>query len=150
MINTTTIPCRRSAHTPYQIELYSSPLIITVGDKYTISVYGIPCPRAAYLGNALFITESIFFGVATSSIATSYADYSQLFVSNAIVNPQIEVGYGSIILQSVSSSNLQVFQTSFFTITLICNVAIPTNSWIYIVFPKEFNNFNNIPVIIQT
>lgn len=61
MINTTTIPCRRSAHTPYQIELYSSPLIITVGDKYTISVYGIPCPRAAYLGNALFITESIFF-----------------------------------------------------------------------------------------
>lgn len=151
MINTTTIPCRRSPHTPYQIELYSSPLIITVGDKYTISVFGIPCPRAAYLnGNALFITESIFFGVSSSITAPSYSDYSQLFVSNAIINPQTIGGYGSIILQSVTSSNLQVFQTSFFTITLICNVLIPTHSWIYVVFPKEFNNFNNIPVIIQT
>jgi hypothetical protein len=151
MINTTPLPCARSQYTPYQMQISRSPLIVSVGSTYTLSVFGIPCPRAAYLnGNALFITENIFLAMSTSAAATSYSDYSQLFVSSAIINPMTAVGYGSIVLTSVTSSNNQVYQSTFFTISLACTVAIPANSWIFVTFPKEFNNFNNIPVIVQT
>ena len=150
-INTTPIPCATSQYTPYQIKLHNSPLIISIGYTYTISVYGIPCPRAAYLnGNSLFITENIFLAMSSSSSATAYSDYSELFISSTIVNPMTAGNYGSIVLQEVTSSNNQVYQTTFFTITLTCSVAIPTNSWIFITFPQEFNNFNNIPVTVQT
>lgn len=150
-INGTPLTCARSQYTPYQIVISGSPLIISTGSTYTISVYGIPCPRASYLnGNSLFITENIFFAMSTSASATAYSDYSQLFVSNAVINPQTIGTYGSVILQSVTSSNLQVYQTTFFTITLTCNVAIPSNSWLFMTFPTQFNNFNNIPVTIQT
>jgi hypothetical protein len=150
-INQTPLTCTRSKYTPYQIELSNSPLIVSVGSTYTISIYGIPCPRATYLnGNSLFITENIFFAMSTSTSATAYSDYSQLFISNPIINPMTAGGYGSVVLQSVTSSNMQVYQSTFFTITLTCSVIIPKNSWIFITFPKDFNNFNNIPVIVQT
>jgi hypothetical protein len=72
---------------------------LAVGASYSINVYGIPCPRAAYLnGNSLFITEDIFFAMLASSAATAYSDYSQLFVSNQIINPQTTAGYGLIVL----------------------------------------------------
>ncbi len=150
-INQTPLSCSRSQHTPYQIQLSNSPLIVSVGSTYTISVYGIPCPRATYMnGNSLFITESIFLAMLTSSSATSYSDYSQLFISTLIINPQTSSGYGTIVLQSATSSNMQVYQSTFFTITLTCSVDIPQNSWIFMTFPQEFNNFNNIPVVVQT
>lgn len=137
MINQTPLTCSRSKYTPYQIQLSNSPLIVTVGSTYSITIYGIPCPRAAYLnGNSLFITENIFFAMSTSSAATAYADYSQLFVSSAIINPMTAVGYGSVVLQSVTSSNMQVYQSTFFTIFLTCTVTIPINSWIFITFPQ--------------
>ena len=137
MINSTPLTCTRDPFTPYQIKLSLSPLVIAVGATYTITVYGIPCPRAAYLnGNNLFITENIFFGMATTSTATSYSDYSQLFVSNTIIDPQTQAGYGQIILTGASSSNLQVYQTAFFTITLTCTVVISTNQWLILTFPQ--------------
>jgi len=74
--------------------------------------------------------------MATSIDATSYADYSQLFVSSAIINPQLAAGYGSIILKDVTSSNMQVYQSTFLTITMVCSVAIPSGSWIFITFPQ--------------
>jgi hypothetical protein len=95
------------------------------------------------------VTESIFFAMATSSAATAYSDYSELFVSNTVISPQ-SVGYGTIVLQSISSTNLQVYQTTFFTISLTCSVAIVPGYWIFITFPSSFNNFNNIPVVVQT
>lgn len=137
MINQTPLSCMVSQYTPYQIQLSNSPLVVSVGSTYSISVYGIPCPRASYLnGNSLFITENIFFAMSTSASATAFADYSQLFVSNAIIDPRTQAGYGSIVLQSVTSSNMQVYQSTFFTITLKCTVAIPTNSWIFMTFPQ--------------
>lgn len=145
--------CGPSQYTPYQILIYASPLIIQASSSntYTINIYGIPCPRATYLnGNNMFVTQSIFFAMATSTAATSYSDYSLLFLSSTIVNPRTAVGYGSIIPKSVGSSNMQVYQSTFLTITLSCSVAIPVNSWIYITFPQEFDNFNNIPMIVQT
>jgi hypothetical protein len=137
-ISGTPLSCGLSQYTPYQIVLSASPLIIQASSStYTINIYGIPCPRATYLnGNNMFITQSIFFGMATSVNATSYADYSQLFVSSAIINPQLTAGYGSIILKEVTSSNMQVYQSTFLTITMSCSVAIPSGSWIFITFPQ--------------
>ena len=74
--------------------------------------------------------------MATSADAASYADYSQLFVSSAIINPQSNSSYGSIILKDVTSSNMQVYQSTFLTITMTCSVAIPSGSWIFIAFPS--------------
>jgi len=65
-ISGTPLPCTRSVHTPYQIVVSSSPLLVSVGSSttYTITVFGITCPRAAYLnGNSMFATESIFLGM---------------------------------------------------------------------------------------
>lgn len=137
-ISGTPLSCGLSQYTPYQIVLYSSPLIIQASSStYTINIYGIPCPRATYLnGNNMFITQSIFFGMATSADAASYADYSQLFVSSAIINPQSNSSYGSIVLKDVTSSNMQVYQSTFLTITMTCSVAIPSGSWIFITFPS--------------
>ena len=85
-----------------------------------------------------------------STTSTSYADYSNLYLSNTVINPQIQAGYGWIILQAVTSSNMQVYQTTFFTIDVTCSVAISTNSWIFITFPLGFDNFNNIAIVVQT
>ena len=45
---------------------------------------------------------------------------------------------------------MQVYQTTFFTIDVTCSITIPTGSWIFITFPQEFNNFNNIAMVVQT
>ena len=151
MINKTPLTCAKSPYTPYQIEITASPLIVNVGETYTISIYGIPCPRATYLnGNSKFITESIFFAMLTSKFATSYSDYSRLFITNTIINPQTKVGFGTVVINSVSSSNLQVYGNTFFAITLICNIALSADQWIFITLPKQFDNLNNINVTIQT
>ena len=67
-----------------------------------------------------------------------------------MIDPQTAAGYGSIILKGATSSNMQVYQSTFFTIDVTCSIAIPSGSWIYITFPKEFDNFNNIAVVVQT
>lgn len=67
------INCIRDPTTPYQIKITNSPRIIEVGSSYTLKVFGLQCPRAAYLnGNAAYVTESIFLGISTSSSAESY------------------------------------------------------------------------------
>lgn len=150
-ISGTPLTCTRSPYTPYQVVVSASPRMIEVGETYSITLYGVPCPRATYLnGNNMFVTENIFFAMATSATATSYSDYSELFVSNTIISPLTAVGYGAITLQGVSSSNMFVYQTTFFTINLTSTVDIGAGNWIYVTFPKEFNNFNNIPVTVQT
>jgi hypothetical protein len=58
--------------------------------------------------------------------------------------------YGSVVLKSVSSSNMQVYQSTFFTIEAECSVTISPGSWLFLTFPGEFDNFNNIPVVVQT
>ena len=85
-----------------------------------------------------------------SASATLYSDYSDLYISNAVIDPQTEAGYGSIILKGVSSSNMEVYQSTFFTINATCSIIIPSGSWVYVTFPKEFDNFNNIAVVVQT
>lgn len=77
LINSSPIICQRSLYTPYQIVLTSSALIIPTGSTYTISIYGIPCPRMTYVtGSSTYLTEGIFFAMSTSTTSTSYAEYS--------------------------------------------------------------------------
>jgi hypothetical protein len=100
-ISGTPLSCARSTHTPYQIVISNSPLLVAVSGSttYTISVFGIPCPRATYLnGNSMFATESIFLGMYESSSSTVYADYSNLYLSNTVIDPQNHVGYGWVVL----------------------------------------------------
>jgi hypothetical protein len=152
-ISGTPLSCKLSTYTRYQMVLYNSPILLSAGSSqtYTINIYGITCPRAAYLnGNTMFSTEELFFAVAESSSSTSFADYSSLFISNPVLNPMTQSSYGSIIITNSTSSNMQVYQTTFFTITAICSVDIPVGSWFFVTFPQEFNNFNNIPVVVQT
>lgn len=67
-----------------------------------------------------------------------------------MIDPQSEAGYGWVVLQNITSSNMQVYQTTFFTIDLTCSIAIAANSWIFVTFPQGFDNFNNIAVVVQT
>jgi len=47
-----------------------------------LTVFGLQCPRAAYLnGNAAYVTQSIFFGVSQNSSSPLYIDYSDLFLT---------------------------------------------------------------------
>lgn len=69
----------------------------------------------------MFATEGIFFAMASSSSASSYADYSSLFLSNSIIDPQTQSGYGSLVLTEATSSNMRVYQSTFFTIRLTCS-----------------------------
>lgn len=152
-ISGTPLSCRVSTYTPSQIVISNSPLLLSASSNttYTINIYGIVCPRASYLnGNTMFATESIFFAVAESSLSTSLADYSSLFVSNPVINPMTQPSYGNLVITAATSSNLQVYQTTFFTLTVVCSVAIPTGSWIFVTFPQQFDNFNDIPVVVQT
>jgi hypothetical protein len=59
------LSCAKDPNTPYQIQLWGSPRIFDIGETYTISVYGIPCPRKTYInGNALYVTDSIFLAIS--------------------------------------------------------------------------------------
>ena len=88
----------------------NSPRVIDVGEWYILSVYGITCPRSIYLnGNATYVTESIFFGIAVNETAESYVEYSELFMTEPIKNPQPPLNtpptYGTITALQVASSN---------------------------------------------
>ena len=87
-------------------------------------------------------------GIAASSSADSYTEYSDLFVVESIVNPET-AGYGSIVLTGIVSSNMEVLQTTFFTVSCTSSIAIPTQSWLYLTFPEEFDNFHDLPLSVE-
>lgn len=108
-----------------------------MGSTYTLKILGIPCPRAAYLnGNADYVTESIFIGISTNSTSESYVEYSEVFVTDTIINPESAGGYGAITVTGVVSSNMEVLQSTFFTITMESTIAIADGEWIFITFPS--------------
>ena len=56
-INSTQLDCARHENIPYTIIIKNSPRVIDVGEWYTISLYGITCPRKIYLnGNATYVS----------------------------------------------------------------------------------------------
>lgn len=52
----------------------------------------------------------------------------------------------------VASTNLTSFYNTYMTLVLKCNIAINAGEYLYLVFPPEFDNFNNKPlnVILKT
>ena len=144
-IDTAKLNCQRDPKSPYQIIISESPRIVEVGQTYTLRVLGIPCPRAAYLnGNADYVTESIFIGISENSSSPSYIEYSELSITDTVINPESEPGYGAITVTGISSSNMEVLQSTFFIITMECTIAINSGEWIFITFPEEFDRFNDI------
>ena len=74
--------------------------------------------------------------MSTNSTATSYVEYSEVFVTDTIINPENAVGYGAITVKGISSSNMEVLQSTFFTITLETTIAVNAGEWIFITFPS--------------
>ena len=73
-----------------------------VGAIYTLKVFGLQCPRAAYLnGNALYVTESIFLGISANSSSSSYIEYSELFLTDTVIDPEADPNYGTITVLGV-------------------------------------------------
>ena len=123
----------------------NSPKVIDVGEWYVLSVFGITCPRSTYLnGNPTYVTESIFFGIGANESSESYVEYSELFMTETIKNPQVPSGYGTITAKQVSFSNSETFQTTYFTVKLTCTVAIAAGDYLFITFPEGFDNFNDL------
>ena len=115
-----------------------------------MSVYGIPCPRAEYLnGNAEYVTESIFLGISENSSSESYVEYSELFLVETIINPETEAGFGAVVVTGIESSNMEVLQSAFFTITATCTVDIVANDWLFVTFPEEYDNFNDLELTVE-
>jgi hypothetical protein len=63
-------------------------MVIDIGNWYVITVHGIPCPRKTYInGNPIYSTENIFLGMAVNSTAPSYVEYSDLYLTESVINP---------------------------------------------------------------
>lgn len=76
-ISGATLPCSIDPNVPYQVVITNSPRIINNGTLYTISIFGVPCPRKTYLnGNASYVNEYIFLGVASNSSSSYYVEYT--------------------------------------------------------------------------
>ena len=48
----------------------------------------------------------------------------------------------------MSSKTLTSFYNTYMTLVLKCNVDIASGQYLYLVFPEEFDNFNNKPINI--
>lgn len=139
------IPCTVDPEVPYQIKVYDSPRIINNGVQYTLSIYGIPCPRKRYLNNnATYANEYVFIGVAKNSTESQYIEYTEVYPNQAVINPSTASGYGLIRVVSVDSTSLNCFSGSYFKVHAISNIILPSGSIIYMTFPKEFDNFYDI------
>ena len=44
---------------------------------------------------------------------------------------------------------MEVLQTTFFEVVMECTTAINTNQWIFLTFPEDFDNFNDLSLTVQ-
>jgi hypothetical protein len=66
-------------------------------------------------------------------------------MTETVINPQTVVGgYGTITVTQISSSNSETFQTTFFSVRMVCTVAINVGDYLFLTFPEGFNNFNDL------
>ena len=149
LIDGSPIDCSIDPNTQYQLIIKNSPQIIAATVSYKISIVGVACPRVKYMSN-IFPNRYIFIGILENSLSDYYEETSLIYPEQNVYNsiPGI-IGIQNI---EVSSTQLTSFYSVYMTIVLKCNIAINAGEYLYIVFPPEFNNFNNKPldVIIRT
>jgi hypothetical protein len=62
LIEGSPIQCTPDPNTPYQLIITNSPRIIAVQTSYKISILGVACPRAKYMGST-FKDRYLFVGI---------------------------------------------------------------------------------------
>lgn len=144
------LPCSLDENVPYQIKLSDSPRIINNGTLYTISVFGLPCPRKRYLNtNASYSNEYVFVGVVANSSSTSYLEYTEIYPDQLIYSPSSQAGYGYIKVGEITSSSLNCFSNSYFKINMYTSVNIVAGTTLYLTFPSQFDNFHDLPLDVH-
>jgi len=149
LIEGSPIECHADPNTPYQLIIENSPRIIAATIYYKISILGVACPRVQYMGNS-FPNRYIFIGILENSVSEYYDETVLLYPEQNVYN----YISGIIGVQNieVSSTNLTAFYNTYMTLVLKCNIDITAGQYLYLVFPPEFDNFNNKPlnVILKT
>jgi hypothetical protein len=149
LIDGSPINCYADTNTPYQLILDMSPAIIAAGVSYTVSIVGVACPRVIYMDDT-FPNRYIFLGILENSQSTSYEETSLLYPEQTVHN--LIDGIINIVNIQVPSTDLTSFYNVYMIIALKCNIDIAAGEYLYLEFPKEFDNFNNkaLNVIIKT
>jgi hypothetical protein len=149
LIEGSPIKCYADPNTPYQLIIERSPRIIAANNHYKISILGVACPRVQYMGDS-FPNRYIFIGILENSLSEFYDETSLLYPEQSVFN-YIDgiIGVTNI---EVASGNLTSFYNTYMTLVLKCNININAGEYLYLVFPPEFDNFNNKPlnVILKT
>lgn len=140
------LPCSVDPNVPYQIKVTNSPRIINSMVLYTLSIFGVPCPRKRYLNNnATYANEYVFVGVAANSSSTEFEEYTEIYPNQNIMSASTTAGtYGLVRVRDVLSSSMYCFSNSYFKINAQTDVALAINNTMLVTFPQEFNNFHDI------
>jgi hypothetical protein len=144
MVNRAKTHCVVDPSTPYQLIVSNSPATAMAGTPYNLSIIGLAAPRGLYT-NGAFAQRYIFVGVLANSSSNYYSERALLAPYQAvqstvpgIINVQNMIG--------VSTGALFSFSSIYAQFQMVCNVAIPSNSFLFIDLPIEFDNLNNVPI----
>lgn len=145
LIDSAPVECLPDPTTRYQLIIRNSPKVITNGTAYTLSIYRLACPRAKYTNN-YYPGYYLFIGVLESVDASYYVESALLYPEQAIqssINGILTVS--DVVINTLSKPT---FSSVYAIMKFVCNVNIPASSYMYIIFPYSFDNFNNNPINI--
>jgi len=116
----------------------NSPRIINSMVLYTLSIFGVPCPRKRYLNNnATYANEYVFVGVAANSSSTEFEEYTEIYPNQNIMSASTTAGtYGLVRVRDVLSSSMYCFSNSYFKINAQTDVALAINNTMLVTFPQ--------------
>ena len=145
MIDTAPIDCAADPTTPYELIIKNSPKIIYAQSSYEISVHRLTSPRSIYT-NDYFPSRYLFIGILETETSTIYSETSLLYPEQTI---QKEIdNIISIKNMEVTTLTQPAFSSIFTKLFVEANVDITAGSFLYLIFPYAFNNFNNQPISI--
>ena len=117
--------------------------MISYGTSYTISVYRLTCPRSKYTHD-YYRNYYLFIGVLADQNADAYVETALLYPEQSIQS----MVNGIITISDVTVNTLTkpTFSSIYAIFNILCNVAIVSGYYLYIIFPYGFDNFNNNPI----
>lgn len=145
MIDTTPITCNSDPTTPYQLIIRNSPKIIPNGTSYTLSVHRLTSPRGKYTNN-YYRSYYLFIGVLSSIDSNAYVETAMLYPEQAIQSMVSGILTISDII--INTLTKPTFSTVYAIMYFKCNIAIASGTYLYLIFPFNFDNFNNNPMNI--
>ena len=140
LIDSTPMSCKTDPTTPYQIIVEKSPKIVNPKTSYTITIMRVACPRSLYAHDS-FESRYIFIGVLANETSNTYIETALLYPEQNI-HSYIT---GIMIIRDITVTTLthNSFSAMYAIFDFECNVLIPANSMIFLIFPSNFDNFHN-------